>query len=156
MKQAVLNLVLLATGMLCIGGCATRNEFGRLYDYYFPRHSEYVTAEYRQYYDRWLFSKTPPDVPPTNSLRSLYPAFHGDATAAHTFFHHPDRATAGEFGEVWCYDCALLLIRFGDERFCALLEHEDGKTRTMVAGSALSQIDLKKHSFPKTQALLGY
>ena len=142
--------------ILSLAGCAGPDAFQRRYDHYFPSRSEYVEGIYRHYYDKWLFgappSRTGPEPGPEH-LWQLYHAFHGDASAAHLFFHNPDREAAGEYGEAWVYDCVLLLLRLSDDRFSDLLAHEDQKTREMVGSALDSQLDFQRDPFPKTHAL---
>jgi hypothetical protein len=118
--------------ILLFGGCATSSEFDLLYNYYFPRHSEYVTTRYRGCYDRLLFA--PPQAAGSGrpADHKLYFGFHGDVTALNQFVHDPDRSGEGEFGESWVYDCVVLLLRLGDDRFAELLRSEDRDTREAV------------------------
>lgn len=141
--------------LLLCASCATPTGFGRLYDHYFPKHSEYLDGDYRRAYDRWMFGNPPPKLDSTR-YTYLYRAFHGDDAAFHSFLHHPDRDAAGEPGESWHYDCLLLLIRLGDERFSELLARENASTRQAVGYAIDPQVDWTIHQFPKTRALYSY
>ena len=154
MKHAFQILLGCGFSLLC-GGCATQTEFSGLYDHYFPKHTEYVQGIYRRAYDRWMFGDPPPKLDSTR-YTYVYRAFHGDADAFHSFLHHPDRDVAGEPGESWHYDCLLLLIRFGDDRFSELLAREDTKTQKSVGYSIDPQVDWTIHQFPKTRAMYSY
>ena len=151
-----LPLIFLA---LSLTGCASHDAFQRRYDHYFPSHSEYVDSVYRRCYDKWLFGVPPLRVGPepgTEHLWQLYHAFHGDAAAVHLFSHNPDRDADGEHSEAWVYDCVLLLLRLGDDRFSDLLAHEDQKTREKVGWAIDPQIDFQRDPFPKTRALYHF
>jgi hypothetical protein len=146
---------LIAVGALLIAASAAGAEFERLYDYYFPAHTEYLQSEYRKMFDSTLFG------PPLSAeyrprSRKLYYAFRGDAKAFHAFLHDSDRDAAGEFSESWYFESLLLLLKLGDDRFAELLAHEDAKTREMVGASVDSHIDWTKHHFPKTRSLYAY
>ena len=141
--------------MFLLSGCATGSPFQNLYDYYFPVRSEYVQSVYRSSFDRTLFG-APPVEGRSSRMGLLYLAFHGDVAAFHDFLHHPDRDRAGEFGESWVYECVVLLLRLGDERFSQLLAREDAVTRQAVGAAIDTQIDFTKHQFPKTRALYHF
>jgi hypothetical protein len=142
---------------LCLfnASCATHTEFSRLFDHYFPKRTEYVQSIYRRGYDRSMFGDPPSKLASTRHTY-LYRAFHGDATAFHSFVHHPDRDVAGEDGESWHYGCLLLLIRLGDDRFSELLAGENAATRKSVGYAIDPQVDWTIHQFPKTRALYSY
>ena len=137
---------------LLLASCASQSEFQQRYDHYFPSGSTYVEGDYRSYYDKWLFGKPPPKNG-NGHLWQLYDAFHGNAAAAHLFFHHPDRDANGEYGEAWEYDCVLLLLRLGDDRFSELLVSEDAKTKEVVGAALDEQINFSRDPFTKTRAL---
>jgi hypothetical protein len=137
---------------LVVSGCASEDNFSSLYDYYFPKHSEYVNSEYRRSFDEMLFGP-PPAKFATERGRQLYFAFHGDSAAFHAFLHHPDRDALGAPGEEWVYECVLLLLRLGDDRFSQLLSSEDNSGRDAVAVALEPMVDWNKHHFPKTRAL---
>lgn len=141
---------------LIFGGCTTGDQFNLLYDYYFPQRSQYVTTRYRDHYDKVLFGPPPSPNSVRAADRKLYFAFHSDSAAFHDFLHDPDREGEGEFSETWVYDCVLLLLRLGDDRFSELLSSEDHATREAVGFAVDSQIDWNKHRFPKTRALYTY
>ena len=141
--------------VLLFAGCAARSEFSGLYDHYFPMRSEYVQGIYRRGYDRWTLGEPPPRLDSTR-YNYLYRAFHGDADAFHSFLHHPDRNAAGEPGESWHYDCLLLLIRLGDERFSELLSREGTAIHNSVGYTIDPQVDWTIHQFPKTRAMYSY
>jgi hypothetical protein len=135
--------------------CAREVPFKKLYDYYFPKHGEFLNAGYRNYFDRTLFGG---ELSKEYRLRSrqLYQAFHGNPSAFHAFVTNSDRSAGGEFGGSWVYECLVLLLRQGDERFAELLASEDRETREMVGMAIDPQIDWTKHPFPKTRALYSY
>jgi len=132
---------------------ATPPEFQKLYDYYFPKRGEYLNTFYRRNFDMTLFGAAPK---PREERHPVYFAFRGNAEAFHAFVNHRDREGAGEFGETWTYECLLLLLRLGDDRFAELLAKEDRKTREVVGMAIDSQVDWTKHQFPKTRALYSY
>ena len=137
-------------------GCAMQTDFDTLYEYYFPKHGEYVNSSvYRRSFDKTLFGPPPPSSWRSRT-REHYYAFHGNPKAFHAFVHNPDREADGEFGEEWVYECVLLLLRLGDDRFSYLLSLEDHKTREAVGVAIDTQIDWDKHQFPKTRALYAY
>ena len=147
-------LLFISAGLF-VAGCATQSDFNTLYDYYFPKHGDFITTDYRHVFDKALFGPPPP-----RSFRSreqqLYYAFHGDTKALHAFFHNRDRGGRGEFGEEWDWECLLLLLRFGDDLFAEAVAHEDRATREAIGIAIDSHIDWAKHRFLKTRALYTY
>lgn len=137
-----------------LSGCAAGSQFQTLYDYYFPIHSDYVQSVYRGSFDRTLFGP-PPAEGRASRMGLLYFAFHGDISGFHDFVHHPDR-DGGHSSEEWIYECVVLLLRLGDDRFSQLLALEDRSTREKVGVAIDTQIDFKKHHFPKTRALYHF
>ena len=135
-----------ALAAVFLGSCTSPQDFDHLYNYYFPKNAKDLRGVYRDSYDRLFFSGRP-------GSGNLSAALHGDPAGAHSFFHDPNRDGAGEFGETWSMNCALLLIRLGDNRFSDLLAREDRRTREMVGSSIDCNINFKKHHFPKTRAL---
>lgn len=154
MKHAIQTLTSCGFAFLLVG-CATRSEFDRLYDHYYPKRTEYVQGDYRRAYDRYVFGSHPPKLNSTR-IAYLYHAIRNDPAAVHAFLNHPDRDVDGEPGESWDNDCVLLLIRLGDERFSELLAREDLQTRKFVSYSLDPKIDWRIHHFPKTRALYSY
>jgi hypothetical protein len=151
------NLTWLLAPALCLIGCAfeSQNQFSKLYDYYFPKHSPYIESSvYRRSFDERLFG--PPPVSGSTRARELYYAFHGESDAFHAFLHNSERNVSGAAGEEWVQECLLLLLRLGDERFSQLLAKEDIHTRDAVGLAIEPQIDWNKHHFPKTRALYSY
>lgn len=139
---------------LFVSSCATRSEFDRLYDHYFPKRSDYVDSVYRKSFDKTLFGPAPTEgMSPRMTL--LYRAFHGDGSAFHSFVRHPDR-DAGHAGEEWASECVLLLVKLGDNRFAQLLAQEDRDTREMVGQAIDPRMNFKKHGFSKTRALYHF
>lgn len=150
----LLKSLVSSIALLFATSCVTRSEFDRLYDHYFPKRSDYVQSVYRKSFDKTLFGLAPSEGM-SSRITLLYRAFHGDASAFHSFVHHPDR-DAGHFGEEWVYECVVLLLRLGDDRFSQLLAQEDRTTREKVGVAIDTQIDFKKHHFPKTRALYHF
>lgn len=142
--------VLLVFVHICSGNSA---PFETLYDYYFPEHGEYINTAYRRNFDARFFGPPPK---PGEERHPVYFAFHGDADAFHAFLNHSDRDGAGEFSESWTYECLLLLLRWGDDRFSDLLARENRKTREVVGMAIDPQILWAKHDFPKTRTLYSY
>jgi len=132
----------------CVTALSGEGDFRKLYTYYF-------SPQHRQIYDKILFSSVPPSQYGPQA-RKLYFAFRGDSSAFHEFVHDPDRNASGEGGLVWVYDCVILLLRYGDDRFSELLAREDPKTREAVGIAIDTQIDWTKHHFPKTRTLYKY
>lgn len=132
----------------------TDDEFAKLYDYYFPKGGRYINSDYRRSFDETLFG--PPPKSQDERHPEFYYGFHGDAAAFHQFVHNSDRDGEGEFSETWVYECVVLLLKLGDDKFAKLLAKEDSATRETVGGAIDSQIDWSKHQFPKTRALYSY
>jgi hypothetical protein len=133
----------------------SQTNFSDLYDYYFPKQGGGILSSvYRPSFDRELFG--PPPKPEEERHPEFYYASHGDAAAFHRFFHNGDRHGEGEFGETWAYECLVLLLRLGDEKFSEFLAKEDSATREAVGNAIDSLIDWRKHQFPKTRALYSY
>ncbi|HEY5895328.1 MAG TPA: hypothetical protein VIT91_19070 [Chthoniobacterales bacterium] len=131
---------------------ASPTRFQTLYDYYFPKSSNYVTSGYRKWFDQTVFnSEARHDL--ARNERMLYGAMRGDSAAFHAFLHSSYRRAGGEFGETWNYECVLLLLVLDDERFASLLAQEDQNTRALVGAALNSQIDWRKHPFPKTRKI---
>jgi hypothetical protein len=145
-----------AIGALFIASCSSQSQFQTLYDYYFPPRGEYLSTEYRRYYDKTMFGAPPREHSLRPADQKLYYALRGDAKAFHEFMHDSDRGTAGEFGETWYFDCLLLLLRLGDDRFSDLLHLEDQATREAAGAVIDSHIKWSKHQFPKTRALYHF
>jgi hypothetical protein len=156
MKRAF-TLSTLCVFLFLLNACVSQTQFDRLYNHYFPKRTEYVQGIYRSAYDRFVFrASAPPARFDSDRINHLFYAVRGDADAAHRFFHHRDRDTAGEPSESWSYDCVLLLIRLGDEPFSKLLAREDRQTRKAIGYAIDPQIDWSIHRFPKTRALYSY
>jgi hypothetical protein len=134
--------------------CGAEDDFGKLYDYYFPKEGKYVNSDYRRWFDKTLSG--PPPTRQTERHPEFYFAFHGDSGAFHKFVNDPDRDAEGEFAETWMYECVVLLLKLGDEKFAELLAKEDSPTREAVGVAIDSQINWSKHQFPKTRALYSY
>lgn len=147
---------LLAWLLICANlTLGTDLEFRNLYDYYFPKQGGGVVSSiYRRSFDKELFG--PPPKSEQERHPEFYAAFHGDANAVHQFFHNSDRDGGGEFAERWAYECLLLLLRLGDDRFSELLAKEDPATREAVGQAIDSLVDWNKHGFPKTRGLYSY
>jgi hypothetical protein len=145
-----LSLILFSPVHISLAGPA---QFQTLYDHYFPRNDRDQNGEYRRWFDDTLFGS-----PPKAGIERhpLYSAFRGDTVAFHAFVHHPDRDGEGEFTLTWNKECLVLLLGLGDERFSALLSHEDEHTREAVGAVIDCQVDWSKHQFPKTRALYFY
>ena len=145
----------ISAGLLIVG-CATQSDFNALYEYYFPKHGETVNSSvYRRSFDETLFGPPPAKFAIVRQ-RQLYYAFHGNPAAFHAFMHNPDKDVNGVHGEEWDYECLLLLLRLGDDRFSQLLSSEDRATREGAGISIDTFIDWSKHRFPKTRALYSY
>jgi hypothetical protein len=155
-KLCKLHLVACITMLLsAVFASTSQINFSDLYDYYFPKQGGGVLSSvYRPSFDKELFG--PPPKPEQERYPEFYYAFHGDAAALHRFFHNADRSGEGEFGETWAYECLVLLLRLGDEKFSELLAKEDSATREAVGNAVDSLIDWRKHQFPKTRALYAY
>ena len=143
--------VVLACGAFsCATSRVSGSKFQALYDHYFPRHSPYVTTDYRKWFDHTIFD---PDARSrlSNQEKKLYDAVRGGPAAFHAFVHSEYRDSAGEFGETWNYECVLLLLVLGDEQFANLLAREDPKTKALVGDALGAQINWRKHPFPRTR-----
>ena len=140
---------------LLVTGCASPAGFQQLYDDYFPRGGQYLQSDYRRMFDETLFGP-PPTSDYRPRTRKLYYALRGDADAFRAFLHDPDADTEGEFGESWHFECLLLLLKLGDNRFSQLLAPEDPATREAVGYALDPQIDWSVHHFPKTRSLYSY
>jgi len=152
MKSIIARVFGLLSLALLFGACATESNFHGLYNYYFPKKSDDARAVYRKSFDERLFGR-PPVTFATPRGRELYYAFHGNPAAFHAFQHNRDKYVNGAQGEEWDYECVVLLLRLGDDRFSELLAREGQKTRDEAAGALEPLIDWNKHHFPKTRAL---
>ena len=152
MKAIIARAFVLLTFAVPFETRAVENNFNALYSYYFPKQSGDVRAVYRKSFDETLFGP-PPVKFATPRGRQVYYAFHGDAAAFHAFQHNPDKYVDGAQGEEWDYECVVLLLRLGDDRFSELLSRENQKTRDETATALEPLIDWNKHHFPKTRAL---
>jgi hypothetical protein len=143
-------------GVAVFAGCATQSDFNRLYEYYFPKHGETVASSvYRPSFDETLFGPPPAKFSFVRQ-RQLYYALRGDPAAFHAFMHNPDKNVNGAQGEEWDYECLLLLLRLGDDRFSQLLSREDRSTREGAGVAIDFMVDWSKHRFPRTRALYTY
>jgi hypothetical protein len=150
---SVLRIVAVAlTTTLC--DASDHTPFNPLYDYYFPKEGRGVMSSvYRKAFDKLLFTTV---KPVDSSDRQFYDAFYGDPRAFDRFIHSGRRAIAGAQGEEWVYECVLLLLQLGDQRFAALLGREDVQTREAVGAAIDPHIDWTKHRFDRTRALYSY
>jgi hypothetical protein len=148
------RLILCVCIICLIVGCASHDSFTPLYNHYFPKQGKSSQSGMRGVYDRYLFSPNP--VLGRPAYVSHHRAFHGDTAAAHEFLHALVRDEAGEYGERWAFDCFLLLLRLGDDRFAEILRTEDPKTRELVGTTIETFLDTSKHDFPATRALYRY
>jgi hypothetical protein len=142
----------LVSAALLLTACTSNSEFQQRYDRYFPTYSQYMDGINRRYYDTWLFGPPPPKTY-SEEVRHLYCAFRGDASAAHLLFSETDRNSESDDEMGWITDCAVLLLRLGDDKFSEFLAREDPKTREAVGEALDAQIDFQKDPFPKTRAL---
>jgi hypothetical protein len=133
---------------------ASRSGFDTLYDYYFPKSGSYINTGYRERFDSVLFR--PLRKSANKHDRAFYTAFHGDSRAFHEFVGPSVRPRDENVNESWIYECVLLLLKIGDDRFSQLLAREDRQTREAVGVAIDTQINWSKHNFPKTRALYGY
>ena len=152
------NLIIVVVSAACAlpaFASGTDTEFRRLYDYYFPKRSEYEDSIFRRYFDNTLFGPAPPKSSDSRIIQ-VYSALRGSRIAFHKFVHNPVRDARGEFGEEWCSECLLLLLRLGDEGFSRLLSSEDPATREAVGGAIDGAITSKQGLFVKTRSLYSY
>jgi hypothetical protein len=153
--KMLLNVFLLMLWHIGVASGDT-DRFGKLYEYYFPKHGPgVVSSVYRRNFDEILFRPQPPEVANVR-VRQLYWAFRGDPRAFHAFVHNADRNVSGAQGEEWDYECLIILLRLGDSPFSALLRSEEKATREAVGIALEPYIDWRKHHFPKTRALYSY
>ena len=145
----------IVTAALVMTGCASKSEFDRLYNYYYPKRGKSVRSAFRKSFDEELFKKRPPRRE-SDRGRQLYYAFRGDPPAFHAFMHNPDRDEDTYSRDEWMSECLLLLLRLGDDRFAELLAVEDAAAREAAGVAIESQIDWEKHQFPKTRELYKY
>jgi hypothetical protein len=144
------HLIFFILGMNCPTTLAKQStRFQVLSDDYFPKGSEYVEGRYRKWFDKTIFNPHG-RAKLAKTERMLYDAVRGDSAAFHAFVRSENRSGPGEFSMTWHYDCALLLLVLGDERFATLLEKEDRKTKAIVGATLNGFIDWKKHPFPNT------
>jgi hypothetical protein len=153
-------IAVLAAGSILLRGTmvdGSNDQFEKLYDLYFPKHSAYADSQYRTYFDRILFG-APLPLSYRKRDQYLYHAFRRDSEALHRFFHDGDRDSVGEFGEFWAQECLLLLLRWDDDCFAKHLAQENRATREAVGGAIDGRISWgwNKHPFPKTRALYSY
>lgn len=151
--RAVSWLLVVIAGISSPCSGASAIPFEKLYDYYFPKHGEFLNSHYRRGFDETLFGRPPS---PGSERHPVYHAFRGDPAAFSAFVHHPDRDQSGEYSEAWANECLLLLLRNGDERFSRLLAREDKSTREAVGMVIDPKINWMKHKFPNTRALYSY
>lgn len=150
-KIAVSLVLILITS--CVGIGDWPDSFSRLYDFYFPKKSPYVTGGYRQWFDQVIFSTDPPDNISDNE-RKMRSAVQREPGGFHAFVTSPYREYDGEFGETWFYQCQLLLLVLGDEEFARLLSKEDSETQRFVSRGLIDNIKWHKHPFPKTHEIV--
>jgi hypothetical protein len=147
--------VLFALGIFSFGACvAPKPKFPALYDHYFPKHSPYVTSDYRRWFDRTILNPSGRSQL-AKQEQKLYDAVRGDSAAFHAFVHSEFREGAGEFSESWHYECLLLLLVLGDQQFAEQLVREDRKTKVLVGAALASQLNWHNHPFPKTRDVLA-
>jgi hypothetical protein len=136
-------------------GIAASSSVSELYDYYYPMHGKYLNSQYRQWFDQILHDEHF-NGKDDKRIWPVFKAVRGDAAAFHAFANAEEREGEGEFGETWTWECLLLLLRLGDDRFAELLAKENKATREIVGMSIDVQVDWTKHQFPKTRALYAY
>jgi hypothetical protein len=143
-------VMLLTLGVFSLAtGAALEPKLPALYDHYFPKRSPYVTTHYRKWFDRTIFNPAGRSKL-AKQEQDLYDAVRGKPDAFRAFVHSRFREDPGESSESWTYECVLLLLTLGDEQFAKFLAREDRKTRVLVGSALGSQIDSRKHPFPKT------
>jgi hypothetical protein len=150
-----LLLIAATLGSAVADASASPDNFQALYSYYFPKDAKELRADTRRFFDRLLVGKLAhgdPDGRATIISRAL----QGDAGAVRRFFRSSDRDGAGEFAETWQYECPLLLLRLGDDRFSELLARENSSTREAVGVALEYLIDWHRHAFPRTRGLYAY
>jgi len=132
---------------------AVAPSFERLYNDSFPKHQRYSQgSKYRDSFDRLLHGPPPP-ASAGAQIRHLYDALHGDPAAFHAFVTSAEPGPLkGYPSERWAYQCLLLLLRLGDERFSSQLAREKEGIRNLVGGALEPLVAWGLNQFPKTRS----
>jgi hypothetical protein len=146
----------LTIAMATLGGMtvAAAPSFQRLYNDSFPKHQRYNQgSKYRDSFDRLLYGPPPPSSAGART-RHLYEALRGDPAAFHAFVTSPEQGPLrGYPSERWSYQCLLLLLRLGDERFSSQLARESEEVRNLVGGALEPLVAWGLNQFPKTRSV---
>jgi hypothetical protein len=133
-------------------------EFGKLYNQYFPKDPKNTPTSlmggYRSFFDRTTFSTHRPLKEWAKNDRMLYDAIRGNPNDLHKFVHSDYRTMDGEFGEDWDWECLLLLLYLGDDRFANMLAQEDQKTQRYIGSAIGFQVDPRNKLFPQTSRIV--
>jgi hypothetical protein len=146
----------LTIAMATLGGMAlaATPSFERLYNDSFPKHQRYNQgSKYRDSFDRLLRGPRPPASAGART-RHLYDALRGDPAAFHAFVNSAEQCPVrGYPSERWSYQCLLLLLRLGDERFSSQLAREKEGIRNLVGGALEPLVAWGLNQFPKTRSV---
>ena len=129
-------------------------SFERLYNESFPKHQQYSQgSKYRDSFDR-LLNGPPPRASAGVRTRHLYDALRGDSDAFHAFVTSAEQGPVrGYPSERWSYQCLLLLLRLGDDRFSSQLARGKEGVRNLVGGALEPLVAWGLNQFPKTRSV---
>ena len=144
----------IATTTLAGVALSAAPSFERLYNDRFPKHQRYNQASaYRESFDKLLHGPSPPPSAGART-RHLYDALRGDPAAFHAFVTAAEQGPVrGYPSERWSYQCLLLLLRLGDDRFSSQLAREKEGVRNLVGGALEPLVAWGLNQFPKTRSV---